>query len=75
MALRRIGESDVEAALRAPLYRRPSYRGREEVYGLAQDGRTVLVVIVVGSVPPMVVTVMPFSERRLRRLLAREEEL
>jgi hypothetical protein len=73
MAARRISEADVEAVLGAPRYRRPSHGGREELYGRAVDGRTLRLVVVAGSQPPMIITVMPFSSRRLQRLMAREE--
>jgi hypothetical protein len=42
------------------------------VYGEADDGRTLKVVVVAGSSPATVITVMPFSRRRLRRLMDRE---
>ena len=68
MEARGITEADVEAALAAPFQRRPSYRGREEVYGTSRDGRTLKVVVVQGSSPALVITVMRIDPRRsLRR--------
>ena len=73
MELRQITEADVAAALAAPRHRRASHGGREEVYGQAVDGRTLRLVVVTGSAAPLLITVMPFSSRRLQRLMAREE--
>ena len=68
MAERSITEADVQTVLANPLFRRPSYDYREEVYGHALDGRTLKVVIVEGSLPPIVVTVMPIRRSRVERL-------
>ena len=70
---RAIRPEDVAAALAAPIFRRPSYNYRDEVYGPTTDGRTLKVVIHRGSDPVYVVTVMEFSRGRLRRLMVREE--
>ena len=66
MAERGITEADVGAALANPLSRRPSRFQREEVYGTAPGPRTLKVVIVAGSEPPYVITVMRIDPRRIR---------
>jgi hypothetical protein len=73
MALRGISASDVAEVLANPVYRRHSYGGKDALYGLTPSGRTLMVVVVAGSAPPIVITVMPFSSRRLRRLMDRED--
>ena len=65
MAARGVTEADVEAVLAHPITRRRSYDYREEVYGTGLDGRTLKIVVVEGSSPPMVVTVMRLNPRRV----------
>ena len=67
MSERGISEAEVEAALAEPLERRLSYNDREEIYGEAPGRRTLKVVIVAGSDPPYVITVMRVDPRRVRR--------
>ena len=69
---RAIRPEDVATVLAAPIFRRPSYNYRDEVYGSTTDGRTLKVVVHRGGDPVYVVTVMEFSRGRLRRLMARE---
>jgi hypothetical protein len=67
MASRGISEADVAAVLDNPIYRRPSYNQREEVFGTAPGPRTLKVVVIADSEPPYVITAMRIDPRRIRR--------
>ena len=67
MVERGISADDVEAVLAHPSHRQPSYNDREEVYGEVPGRRTLKVVVVAGSDPPYVITVMRIDPRRIRR--------
>ena len=67
MADRGITPAEVEAVLAEPLHRQPGYNEREEVFGVVPGPRTLKVVIVAGSDPPYVITVMRVDPRRIRR--------
>lgn len=67
MAERGIAAAEVEAVLAEPLHRQLSYNHREEVFGVVPGPRTLKVVIVAGSDPPYVITVMRIDPRRIRR--------